>query len=200
VSYAGGSPMPQFSFFPFYFLKFLFYFFPYFLHISALYAGDRRFETADASAFPLFLFLILIFPFFFFSFIVLCFYIPVIQCHTLRCRMPARTASQFLIYNPETIHIVELDLYDTRHQPISPNLKPTCILYIIWGRTKFYDDTNSLILNLALHLVNPVAARLVFCLAPFTVYQKPAIIALGLHRNSINGMHRINYFLLHLLS
>jgi hypothetical protein len=27
---------------------------------------------------------------------------------------------------------------------------------------KFYDDTNSLILNLALHLVNPVAARLVF--------------------------------------
>jgi hypothetical protein len=35
------------------------------------------------------------------------------------------------------------------------------------------------------------------CLAPFTMYQK---IALGLHRNSINGMPIINYFLLHLLS
>jgi hypothetical protein len=51
---------------------------------------------------------------------------------------------------------------DTRHQPISQNLKPICILYIIWGRMQFYDDTNSLILNLALHLVNCVAARLVF--------------------------------------
>jgi hypothetical protein len=69
---------------------------------------------------------------------------------------------------------------------------------------KFYDDTNSLILNLALHLVNPVAARLVFfflsVLRHFTLYQKPVIIALGLHRNSMNGMHRMNYFLLHLLS
>jgi hypothetical protein len=35
-------------------------------------------------------------------------YIPVIKCHTPRCRMPAHTASQFLIYHPETIHIVEL--------------------------------------------------------------------------------------------
>jgi hypothetical protein len=65
----------------------------------------------------------------------------------------------------------------------------------------FYDDTNSLILNLTPRLiVNPVAARLVFfffCLAPFTLYQKPVIIALGLHHNSINGMQRINYFLLH---
>jgi hypothetical protein len=48
------------------------------------------------------------------------------------------------------------------HQPISQNLKPICILYIIWGHMKFSDDTNSLILNLALHLVNPVVARLVF--------------------------------------
>jgi hypothetical protein len=35
---------------------------------------------------------------------------------------------------------------------------------------KFYDDTNNLILHLKPHLVNPVAARLVFffsCLAPF---------------------------------
>jgi hypothetical protein len=31
--------------------------------------------------------------------------------------------------NPETIHIVELLVWH-RHQPISPNLKPTCILYI----------------------------------------------------------------------
>jgi hypothetical protein len=32
------------------------------------------------------------------------------------------------------------------------------------------------------------------------LHQKPVIIALGLHRNSINGMHTINYFFLHLLS
>jgi hypothetical protein len=43
---------------------------------------------------------------------------------------------------------------------------------------KIYDDTNSLILNLAPHLVNPVAARLFFfffCLTPFTLYKKPVI-------------------------
>jgi hypothetical protein len=36
---------------------------PLFLHVGALYAGGRRFETADASAFP----------FFFFHFIFFCF-------------------------------------------------------------------------------------------------------------------------------
>jgi hypothetical protein len=48
---------------------------------------------------------------------------------------------------------------------------------------KFYDDTNSLILNLTPHLiVEPVTARLVFfffVFAPFTLYQKPVIIALA---------------------
>jgi hypothetical protein len=39
-----------------------------------------------------------------------------------------------------------------------------------------------------------------FCLAPFTCTKSLwLIIALGLHRNSINGIHIINYFLHHLI-